>query len=166
MLSGVDQKTTVSKPWQLAAWSSRKNRSDYWIRLHLLLVSVEIDLVIPGECVCTVHSFYSSCRFHLLCPLGLRLLERWSIRKRHTASCKTCVQLENPSYYVKCTCLFCVVLKRSHVYFLGKHARPGTKTYVAIRYLENATGFMNISSNGATWTNSNFAFVSTHWAVM
>jgi hypothetical protein len=39
MLSGLDQKTTVSKPWQLAASSSRMDRSDYWIRLHLLSVS-------------------------------------------------------------------------------------------------------------------------------
>jgi hypothetical protein len=42
VLSGLDQKTTVSKSWQLAAIPLRNNRSDHWIRLHLVLVSEEL----------------------------------------------------------------------------------------------------------------------------
>jgi hypothetical protein len=54
VLSGLDQKTTVSRSWQLAAMSVRNNRSDQWIRWRLLLVSAETDPVLPEAytCVC------------------------------------------------------------------------------------------------------------------
>jgi hypothetical protein len=42
VLSGLDQKTTVSKSWQLAAMPLRNNRSDHWIRSHPVLVSAEL----------------------------------------------------------------------------------------------------------------------------
>jgi len=111
MLSGFDQKTTVSKSWQLAASSSRNNRSDYWIRLHLPLVSEIVCRNWPGypRSMCAHVGFIHACSLclYVLCPPGLRLLERSSPWKRCTAVSKTCVQVEGAS------CLF--TLSIAHV---------------------------------------------------
>jgi hypothetical protein len=77
------RKPQSPKSWQLAATSLRDNRSDHWIRLHLLLVSLSPQKVSwfyqkpTRVCVC-VCGGGASCPFfslRVLCSaLGVRLI--------------------------------------------------------------------------------------------